>query len=301
MVPLKKSAFAAVVGRPSAGKSTLVNLVCGNKVAIVSNVPQTTRNAIRGILTDDRGQLVFVDTPGRHASEKKLNKKLIQVSDRALDDSELILYLLDASRAPGPEEEAIAGRLLSLVSKTVAAINKTDLPSANSERSVKFLQKHLPDLPLSRCFKISSLKNEGIEPLVSCLFEMAPEGEPAYPGDIYTDQEISFRIAEIIREKAMHKLREELPHSIYVQVEDTELKQDDSGRQVLWVRAIIVTERESQKGMIVGKGGAMIKSIRLAALKDLREIFEWKIDLDLRVKTGKDWRHDDRVLKKIVG
>ena len=298
---MHKSAFAAVIGRPSAGKSTLVNAVCGGKVAIVSSVPQTTRNAIRGILTNDRGQLVFVDTPGRHASEKKLNRKLTQVSDRALDDCELILYVLDASRAPGPEEAAIAEKLLPHCPRITAAVNKTDLPASDCGRVMDFLGEHLPGLPASRCFKISALTGEGIEPLLSALFEMAPEGEPAYPPDVYTDQEVSFRIAEVIREKAMNRLREELPHSIYVQVEDTELMQREPGKQVLWVRAFIVTERESQKGMIVGKGGEMIKAIRLAAQKDLNRIYEWKVDLDLRVKTGKDWRHNDRILKKITG
>ena len=297
----KKSAFVAVVGRPSAGKSTLVNQFCGNKVAIVSTVPQTTRNAIRGILTNEQGQLVFVDTPGRHVSEKKLNKKLVQVSDRALDDCELILYVLDASRAPGPEEAAIAARLLPQCSRVVAAVNKTDLPAADSERTLRFLREQFPELPAERFIKISALNKEGIPSLLSALFEMAPAGDPVYPEDIYTDQEIPFRIAEIIREKAMNRLREELPHSIYVQVEDVELKQKDSGKEILWVRAFIITERESQKGMIVGKGGAMIKAIRLAPLKDLNRIYEWEVDLDLRVKTGKDWRHDDRVLKKITG
>ena len=292
-----KSAFVAVVGRPSAGKSTLINSLCKAKVSITGTTPQTTRNAVRGIVTGEQGQLVFVDTPGRHVSEKKLNKKLVQVSDKALDDCELVLYVLDATRAPGPEEEAIAARLLPLVSKTVVAINKMDLPSADYERTLLFVNDRLGD---SRCFKISSLFNQGTGPLLSALFEMAPQGDMMYPADVYTDQEIPFRIAEIIREKAMNRLREELPHSIYVQVEDTELKQDKNGAQILWVRAFIITERESQKGMVVGKGGDMIKSIRLAAQKDLNGIYEWKIHLDLRVKTGKDWRSNDQALKKII-
>ena len=296
----KKAAFVAVVGRPSTGKSTLVNLLCGAKLAIVSTVPQTTRNAVRGILTREEGQLVFVDTPGRHSSERKLNKILLEVSDRALDDSELVLYVLDASRAPGAEEEAIATRLLPLAEKTIAAINKMDLPSADFERALRFLQDKLPGLPSSRCFRISSLQEEGTNELLASLFEMAETGEPMYPEDCYTDQDISFRIAEIIREKAINRLREELPHSLYVQVEDTELKDGDSGKKILWVRAFIITERESQKGMIVGKGGTMIKAIRLAALKDLNSIFDWKVDLDLRVKTGKDWRHNDKVLRRII-
>jgi len=299
---MTKAAIVTLAGRPSVGKSSLVNLVCGAKVAIVSPVPQTTRNAVRGILTRPEGQLVFVDTPGRHVSEKKLNLKLINVADRALEDSELILYVLDASRSPGPEEEGVAARLKDKQDRIVAAINKTDAPGADPKNLVSFLEQQLPELKPSRRFEISCYEKEGIEPLLACLFEMAEEGEPLYPGEYYTDQDMGFRISEIIREKAINRLREELPHSIYVEVADLEFREDpESGKKRLWVRAFIITERESQKGIVVGKGGEMIKSIGQAARKQLNSIFDWKVDLDLRVKTGKDWRHNDRVLKKITG
>jgi GTP-binding protein Era len=299
----------AVVGRPSVGKSTLVNLLCGEKVAIVSAVPQTTRNAIRGIVNRPAGQLVFVDTPGRHTSEKKLNKKLMETADRAVEGAELILYMLDASRAPGDEEKSIAEFLLPLgVERLVAVINKTDMHGADPAAAEEFLREHFPTLPSSRCFKISALKNEGAEDLLRCLFEMAPEGEPFYPEEYYTDQDLNFRIAEIIREKAINRLREELPHSLYVEVADAELRDienpptaDEAEKQKLWVRAFIITERESQKGMVVGKGGEMIKAIRQAAQKDLNRIFDWKVELDLRVKTSKDWRHNDKVLRRLIG
>jgi GTP-binding protein Era len=298
----KKAAFAAVIGRPSVGKSTLVNLLCGEKVAIVSAVPQTTRNAIRGIMNRPEGQLVFVDTPGRHGSERKFNKKLLEVSERSLEDADLILYVLDASRPPAEEEEAVALRLAPLADRCVAAINKTDAPGADVPAFRAFLQEKLPGLDPVRCFAVSALRKEGVEAMAACLFAMAPEGPPFYPGEYYTDQELSFRIAEIIREKAINRLRQELPHSLYVEVADTELREapETAGGQRLWVRAFILTERESQKGMIVGKGGEMIKAIRQAALKDLNRIFEWKVDLDLRVKTAKDWRHNDAVLRKLI-
>jgi GTP-binding protein Era len=298
----KKSAFVAVVGRPSVGKSTLVNLLCGQKVAIVSAVPQTTRNAIRGIVNRPQGQLVFVDTPGRHASERKFNKKLIEVSDRTMKDSEIILYVLDASRPPAGEEEAVAARLAPLAARTVAAVNKMDLPGVDYEKTRLFLEGRLPGLPEDRRFKISALKNEGSEALLNCLFEMAEEGPLLYPGDYYTDQELSFRVAEIIREKAINRLYQELPHSLYVDVADVELTEGSgaSPKPRLWVRAFIVTERESQKGMIVGKGGEMIKAIRQAAQKDLNRIFDWRVDLDLRVKTARDWRRNDKVLRRLI-
>jgi GTP-binding protein Era len=301
---MKKAAFVAVVGRPSVGKSTLINHICGEKVAIVSAVPQTTRNAIRGIVNREQGQLVFVDTPGRHHSEKKLNKKLLEVSDRAVDESDLVLYVIDASRPPGAEEAEAAELVAPLANRALAAINKIDAKGASVESAAAFLSEKIPALEESRRFAISARTGEGVEALLAALYDMAGEGEPFYGEDFYTDQAVDFRIAEIIREQAMNRLRQELPHSLYVEVADSEFSEsagaDGEKRGSLWVRAFIIVERESQKGMVVGKGGEMIKAIRLAALKDLRRIFDWKIDLDLRVKTGKDWRHNDSVLRKII-
>jgi GTP-binding protein Era len=329
----KKSAFVAVVGRPSVGKSTLVNRICGQKVAIVSPVPQTTRNAIRGIYNGGEGQLVFVDTPGRHRSEKKFNKKLSSVSGRSMEEADLILYVLDASRPPGQEEEDIAADLAPFAGKTVAAINKIDLGGAGIDGIKIFLRDRLPlgaDRPPDetgfaaeagtpwRCVEISALEKRGLDRLLALLFALAPPGAPFYPADFYTDQDVSFRIAEIIREKAIAGLRDELPHSIYVDVADMEFRDPPSAAPVasgavakdvvapgqaggrLWVRAFIVTERESQKGMVVGKGGSRIRLIRAAAQKDLNAIFDWKIDLDLRVKTSRDWRHNDKILRRLV-
>jgi GTP-binding protein Era len=293
----KKAAFVAVIGRPSVGKSTLINRLCGAKVAIVSAVPQTTRNAIRGIVNKPQGQLVFVDTPGRHDSARKLNKKLLDVSNHAIEDAEIILYVLDASRIPGIEEEAITDRLVPFAAQTVAVVNKMDSPTADYEQYRTFLKSHLPQLSEARYYQTSAIKREGLEPLLDCLFDLAGEGEPFYPEEYYTDQDLNFRIAEIIREKAINRLYQELPHSLYVEVADAELR--DQGQR-LWVRAFIITERESQKGMVVGKGGAMIKAIRQSAQKELNRIFDWKIELDLRVKASPDWRHNDGLLKKLI-
>ncbi|MDR0710089.1 MAG: GTPase Era [Spirochaetaceae bacterium] len=293
----RKAAFVAVVGRPSAGKSTLVNTLCGEKVAIVSSVPQTTRNAIRGIVNRAEGQLVFVDTPGQHLSERKLNRKLAGVAGRVQAEADLVLYVLDAARTPGAEEEAVAARLKGGESRTVAAINKIDSNTADRKAAEEFLREKLPGLEQNRCFPVSALRNEGTEPLLECLFDLAGTGDPFYPEEYYTDQDPAFRIAEIIREKAINHLRQELPHSLYVEVADTELRENGAR---LWVRAFIVTERESQKGMIVGKGGRMIKIIREEALADLKRIFDWKIELDLRVKASRDWRHNDAVLRRLI-
>jgi GTP-binding protein Era len=304
-----KCAFVAILGRPSVGKSTLLNKMCGGKVAIVSKVPQTTRNAIRGIVNHEHGQLIFIDTPGRHDSQKKFNKKLMEVSTRALEGSDLVLYVMDAARAPGLEEDEIASILAPLAEKTITAVNKMDVPSADFKRAEEYITQHLPAVK-DRCFAISANTGQGIDALLSALYAIAPEGEALYGDEYYTDQETGFRIAEIIREQAINRLRQELPHSLYVDIADMEFADvcpadicpadiNPKGEK-LWVRAFIVVERESQKGMVVGKGGEMIKAIRLASLKNLKQIFDWKIDLDLRVKTGKDWRHNDHTLRKII-
>ncbi|GMO47755.1 MAG: GTPase Era [Termitinemataceae bacterium] len=296
----KKSAFVAVVGRPSCGKSTLVNKLCGSKVSIVSAVPQTTRNSIRGIVNKEKGQLVFVDTPGRHNSEKKLNKKLIDTANRVQNEADIILYMIDASRRPGDEEKECIAQLpaILLKEKTVIAINKIDkkpLLRGSGEGNIQtFLNENLQDVPKNRRFLISGLEGRGVKELLDGIFDLAENGPQYYESDCYTDQDVSFRIGEIIRESATERLREELPHSIFVEIADCEL----SG-ETLNVRAFIRCERESQKGMIVGKGGTMIKKIRQASLAELRKIFDWDIVLDLRVKTALDWRHDDNILRKI--
>jgi GTP-binding protein Era len=302
---MAKSAFVAVIGRPSVGKSTLVNLFCGGKVAIVSPAPQTTRNAIRGIVTREAGQLVFVDTPGRHLSEKKFNKGLTRTSDRVLAESDLILYVLDSSREPGTEEEAIIAALAALPQdtlrgKTIAAINKADLSKADAAqgaaRITAFLREKLPAIPPEHILAVSALRKQNTDTLLDMLFDKSPEGEAWYPAEYYTDQDVPFRIAEIIRGAAISRLREELPHAVFVNIEDLALGNDG---KILHVRAAVCVERESQKGMVVGKGGKMLQHIRETAQKELYAVFDWKVKLDIRVKTVKNWRSDDRILKKL--
>jgi len=282
---MSKAAFVAIIGRPSAGKSTLVNKICGEKVSIVSAVPQTTRDAIRGILTREQGQLVFVDTPGRHKSEKKFNIKLSEISAKAVEDSDLVLYVLDSTRPPGPEEIEIAALLAPYSGRTVVVINKIDDKNADTARAREFISQYLLGLS-SKVLQVSAKTGEGVELLLEALYAMAPEGEAFYDAEYYTDQEVDFRIAEIIREKAINRLRDEIPHALRVEIADTKFDANaESGRGRLWVRAFILVERESQKGIVVGKGGLMIRAIRLSALKELDRIFDWKIELDLRVKT----------------
>lgn len=292
-----KCATVTIIGRPSAGKSTLVNTICEAKVSITAQTPQTTRNAIRGIFTDSRGQLVFTDTPGYHLSDKQFNKRLQEVALSALEDSDIVLYIIDASREAGAEEEEIAS-LLSKIKKTpvVCGINKEDILTMDQkEAATTFLQEKLPGRTI---LSFSAQDDSGIDELLIALFALAPEGEPLYPEETFTDQPLEFRIAEIIREKAIRLSREELPHSIYVEVSDLEYKEDTGA---VWIRAFINVERESQKGMVVGKGGENIKRIRQGAFKDIKKIFPGlQVTVDLRVKTQGKWRQDQALLDKLL-
>lgn len=288
-----KSAFVAIAGRPSAGKSTLVNAFCGEKVSIVSPVPQTTRNTVRGIVNRPAGQLVFLDTPGYHLSEKKLNLRLRSVSDEAFSDADIVLYLVDAVREPGPEEEAVVAALLPAAPRVVAAINKIDSPEADVARARAFIEAKFPRTPI---YEVSALKNKGVEELITALFGRATEGPAWYPEEYYTDQEPVFRIAEIIREKIFLHTRDEMPHAVYVSYEDSSRGENDS----LLAEYDLVVERDSQKGILIGKGGSMIKRIREEAEADLANIFDYAIKLKLSVRVDPDWKKDDKKLNSII-
>lgn len=290
-----KSATVSVIGRPSAGKSTMVNTICEMKVSITSPIPQTTRNKIRGIYTDQRGQLVFIDTPGYHLSEKTINRKMQEVTVSALSESDIILYIIDGKREPKKEEETLASLINEAGVPLVCAINKKDIITKEEEENVRFfLKNRFPSAPV---LLTSSKDDDGIDELLIELFRMAPEGELMYDENSYTDQNLEFRISEIIREKTINMLSDELPHTIFVEVSDLEYDEDE---KKVWVRAFINTERDGQKGIIVGKGGENIKKIRQESFKDIKKIFPGsKLELDLRVKAVAKWRNNQAVLDRI--
>ncbi len=290
----KKSAFVSIVGRPSSGKSTLLNRLCGRKIAITGTVPQMTRNKIRGVLSDKRGQLVFIDTPGFHESEKKLNLYMKDLVRSALGESELILYLIDAGRPAGREEELLMRELQPYSDRLVIAINKADLHSEEAREVKRTMKVLFPDA--DACI-ISARKGDGTGTLLNLLFNAAPAGEQMYPDEFYTDQDPEFRASEIIREKAVELLEQELPHAIFVEIADME--ENNSGK-ALWIRAFINVERESQKGIVIGKKGRTIKMIRTKAQKELSLIFPYRVELDLRVKVRYKWRRNDPLLKKLI-
>jgi len=289
-----KSDTVAVVGRPSSGKSTLVNALCGGKVSIVSPVPQTTRNRIRGVHTSERGQLVLIDTPGFHISEKKLNRYMTDLVTSTLGEVDVVLYVVDGTRPVGEEERAILDVLRRAARPFVACVNKMDAGGAAWEGVREAIAGALPGAPLR---EISALAGTGLDALRDALFALSPEGELMYPEDYYTDQEPSFRISEIIREKAMLQTREEVPHAIYVRVEDLEMR---DGGAMLWARAFLCVERESQKGILVGRAGERIRSIVRDAEADLAEIFPYAVKLDLRVRVDRKWRKRDPLLRKMI-
>lgn len=292
----EKTALVTIIGRPSAGKSTFLNTAAGEKISIVSEVPQTTRNAIRGIVNTSYGQIVFVDTPGYHESDKKMNLKMRNIVAEQLESADSILYIIDSTRACGDEERRIASLLKGLEDKIVVAVNKTDGPSSKPAEVRKFLRAELPALSEEKIFEISAKNDVGINEVLKAIYDSAPVAPHLYPEEFYTDQEVDFRIAEVIREQAINRLDQELPHCIYVQIADLEMKTPSR----MWCRAFLCVEKESQKAIVIGKGAQMIKTIRIESIKQLRKLFDYKIDLDLQVKVDKKWRQNDLRLDKLL-
>lgn len=295
-----KTGVVTIVGRPSSGKSTFLNTACQEDVSIVSPIPQTTRNAIKGIVNTSFGQLIFIDTPGYHSSEKKINLRLKNVTESQLDGVDAFLYIIDSSRETGEEEVLTAGLLKDVQEKTVVAVNKVDLNKNSGtvpQKYLNFIEEYLPKVPKDRIFPISAKNDSGINEVLKSIYEIVPNGVPLYDEETYTDQDLSFRIKEVIRGEAMNRLQDEIPHALYVEVADVEHRNE--GKK-LWIRAFLCVERESQKGIVIGKGAAKIKEIRLESQKKLSEIYVQKIDLDLQVKVDKNWRQKDSTLNRLI-
>ena len=294
---VKKCGVVAILGRPSVGKSTFLNSVCDQKVSIVSEIPQTTRNSIRGIYNDERGQLIFIDTPGYHLSEKKFNSKLGTIARHALQDADAILYMVDSTRKMGKEEDAICEMLQPFAEKTILALNKIDREDSYAGMSSIFISGSLKGLSSSQIVRISAKEKTDMASVLEKLFSIVPCGDILYPEDCYTDQAPDFRIAEIIREQAIIRVREEIPHSLYVEIADMEWEKPG---KILWVRAFLTVEAESQKPILIGKGASVIKEIRIESMKALRKIFDYRVHLDLKVKVNKKWRSRDKLLDRLI-
>ncbi len=286
----KKCSVVSVIGRPSVGKSTFINTVCETKVSITSSVPQTTRNIIKGVYTDKRGQLIFIDTPGLHNSEKSFNQHLKKITVNAVDDSDIILYILDGTRKPAEEEKQIVDYIKHQTKPLVICINKSD---TMSDKDKEFYTAFISDnFSLTNNHAVvlfcSALEDEGIDEVLIELFEKAKVGNLLYSEDVRTDQDLKFRIAEIVREKAMNNTSEEIPHSLTAFVEEMDYYED---RKEVFIRIFIYVLTESQKAVLIGKNGTMIKNIRIQSFKEIKKIFSgMKLTLDIRVKVNKMWK-----------
>lgn len=285
---MKKSGFVAVIGRPNSGKSTFVNSVCGKKIAIVTHVPQTTRNTIKGIYTKDRAQIVFLDTPGIHESIKLYNTMLSKQAKDALSEADAVLYMIDLARPFGTEEEAIFELIKKVDKPTVIAFNKIDMADDRVVKNSMMYKEYIKGMDVKEHY-ISALKSKNLDEVLTDLTAYLPDGEFFYPVDMHTDQAIDFMASEAIREKLMLLVHEELPHAVRVNVRSIE---EDDERRITSVYADILVERESQKAIVIGKGATKLKKIGIEARKELEVMFGRKVYLSLTVKVDKNWRNN---------
>ncbi len=292
-----RSGFVAVVGRPNVGKSTLVNQMVGKKVSITSSRPQTTRNAIRGVVTgpdsaDPQFQLVLVDTPGLHKPKNELGNRLNSMVYGTLAEADVVLFLIDATAPIGPGDKLIAERLIASKANVVLGVNKVD--KASRHETVEQLIK-ASGWTFDELYPISALNGDGVTELVDELASRLPEGPRYYPEGMVTDQPEGLVIAEIIREKFLDRLREELPHSLVVRIEDVEQRPDG----LIDIAADVVVERKSQKGIVIGKGGALLQIAGTEARKELETILGNKVNLILHVVVEKDWQRRPQLLDRL--
>lgn len=286
-----KSGFAALIGKPNVGKSTLMNHLIGQKIAITSYKPQTTRNKIQTVYTDDRGQVVFVDTPGIHRAKTKLGEYMTKAFETAIADVDIIIWLVAATEGIGTEEQGIIELLEQAKKKTVLAINKTDL-LRDKAAVLSLIAKYKDKYDFSDIVPVSALKDNNIDELMKVIFKLLPQGPMYFDSDVVTNQPVRQIAAEIIREKALRLLSDEVPHGIAVVIE----KMHERGH-IMDVEASIICDRESHKGIIIGRGGAMLKRIGMAARCDIEAMCDMQVNLKLWVKVRNKWRDSDIQIK----
>ncbi|HHY27036.1 MAG TPA: GTPase Era [Desulfitobacterium dehalogenans] len=286
-----RSGFVTVVGRPNAGKSTLLNQLLGQKILIMSDKPQTTRNKIHCILTEERGQIVFLDTPGIHKPKHKLGEFMVDSALESLREVDLILYMVDTTADFGAGEEYILENLKQVKTPCILLLNKIDL--IEKDKLLKLIKDYSALKDFLAIIPISAKTGENKDELLKVIFKEMPQGPMYYPEDEVTDQPERFIMAELVREKVLQLTRDEVPHSIAVVVESVEEK-----KTLIKVRALIVVERDSQKGIIIGQGGNLLKEIGRLARLDIETLLGSKVFLELFVKVEKDWRNRGRSLRE---
>lgn len=287
-----KSGFVTLIGRPNVGKSTLMNRLIGQKIAITSNKPQTTRNRIQTVYTDERGQIVFLDTPGIHKAKNKLGEYMVNVAERTLKEVDVVLWLVEPTTYIGAGEQHIAAQLRTIKTPVVLVINKVD--TVKKEEILKFIDAYKDICDFADIVPVSALKGQNTDTVLEIIFKYLPYGPQYYDEDTVTDQPQRQIVAEIIREKALRSLNEEIPHGIAVTIE--KMKERPNGK-VVDIEATIICERDSHKGIIIGKGGAMLKKIGSAARFEIEKMLEMKVNLQIWVKVRKDWRDSDLFMK----
>lgn len=287
-----KSGFVALIGRPNVGKSTLMNRIIGQKIAITSSKPQTTRNRIQTVYTGEQGQIVFLDTPGIHQAKNKLGEYMVKVANHTLEEVDVVLWLVEPSTFIGAGEQKIAETLNKVKTPVILVINKID--TVKKEEILTFIQAYKDICDFAEIVPVSALKGENTGHLLDTLFEYLEEGPQFYDEDVVTDQPERQIVAELIREKALRLLSDEIPHGIAVTIE--KMKERRHGH-IVDIEATIICEKESHKGIIIGKQGAMIKEIGSQARVEIQDLIEKKVNLQLWVKVKKDWRDSDYLLK----
>ncbi|HZR46501.1 MAG TPA: GTPase Era [Candidatus Manganitrophaceae bacterium] len=289
-----RSGFISIIGRPNVGKSTLLNHILGQKISIISDKPQTTRNRILGVKHLPNAQMVFFDTPGIHKARTKLNQRMVQAALASLEEVDLVLFLIEPDLEPGEGDLFIAEHLGKIRTPKILVMNKIDL--VKKERMIPLLDFFNKKGGFSEIIPISALHGENVDRLVEMALSFLPEGEPYFPEDVVTDQPVRFLAAEIIREKLIERTRDEVPYAIAVQIE--EFKEDEA-KNLSTIRAVLFVERESQKGILIGQGGKMLKEVGTAARQELETLLGAKIFLQLWVKTKKGWSKDDAFLSEM--
>jgi len=288
-----RSGFAALVGRTNVGKSTLLNKLIGRKVTIMSEKVQTTRNRILCVLTQEEYQIIFLDTPGIHKPKHKLGEHLVQVALNTLNEVDIVLFLVEANQQPGPGDNYLIRQFEDLSTPVMLVINKIDL--VKREVLLPLIERYSQLYNFSEIIPVSALSGENTGRLLEVIKSYLPAGPKYYPDDMVTDRPEKFILAELIREKVLSHTEQEVPHSVAVVIEEIQERPNN----VMAVRAVIYTERETQKGILIGKGGQMLKKIGSLARADMEKLLGSKVFLEIRVKTRPDWRNKEAQLKNL--
>lgn len=287
-----KSGFVALIGRPNVGKSTLMNQIIGQKIAITSKKPQTTRNKIQTVYTCDEGQIVFLDTPGIHKAKNKLGEYMVNVAEKTLKEVDVIMWLVEPDTFIGAGEQHIAEQLKDIKVPVILVINKID--TVDKDEILKFIDAYRKILDFDEIIPASALRGNNVDTVVEQIFKYLPEGPMYYDEDTVTDQPMRQIVAELIREKALHALDEEIPHGIAVTIEKMKKRQN---KDIYDIEATIICERDSHKGIIIGKKGSMLKKIGTNARYEIEQQLDMKVNLQIWVKVRKDWRDSELLMK----